>query len=30
MNDGHSDALVFFGATGDLPIRRSSRLSKPW
>ena len=26
----HSDALVFFGATGDLPTRRSSRRCRRW
>ena len=25
MNVLHSDALVFFGATGDSPTRKSSR-----
>jgi glucose-6-phosphate 1-dehydrogenase len=25
MSDSHSDALVFFGATGDLAYKRSFR-----
>ena len=27
---GHSDTLVFFGATGDLAYKKISRRYKPW
>ena len=30
MNIPHSDALVFFGATGDLVYKRFSPLSMQW
>jgi glucose-6-phosphate 1-dehydrogenase len=30
MDAAHSDALVFFGITGDLAYKKSSRRSKRW
>ena len=30
MNESHSDAFVFFGATGDLASRRFSRRCRQW